>query len=250
MLLVFAYLRGEILKLYVSDVNLKGRSPSIRLVRRPGDLRDPRPQEPAVKTLGREIPLSQTIARLLDVFIQYHRPNFSRSDESPFLLFSADGQPLSLRMVNAITDQIVKRYPEFSGKLTPHVLRYTCNDMLQETAQQDGIDSEAFKQMQNYLNGWRIGSENLTDDAKGKGASGRPARLKVPTRRPEAHRSPTINGNFQLVAADATGNIYAMVQSLNVITMQRSCSVKTFNQTGTQTAITALTFCPSAMAVH
>jgi len=61
--------------------------------------------------------------------------------------------------------------------------------------------------------------------------------------------SPTINGNFQLVAADAVGNIYAMVRSGNPMT-GISCSVKTFNQTGTLTANTALTFCPSNMAVH
>ena len=143
LLLTFGYRRGEILKLYVSDVNVKGRSPSITLVRRPGDINDPRAEEPSVKTLGRKIPLTPEMARALDLFIVHHRPQFPNADMSPFLLFSQEGNPLALRSENAVLERIVEAFPEFEGILTPHVLRYTYNDMLEEAARDSGLDSEA-----------------------------------------------------------------------------------------------------------
>lgn len=159
LMLTFGFRRGETLKMYVSDVNVKGRHPSLRIVRRPGDMNDPRAIEPAVKTLGREVPLSGEMARLLDVYIQRHRSRFPGAEKSPFLFFSEDGRPLSLRMVNAVVEQICRRFPEFDGILSPHVLRHTYNDMLTETARASGIGGEAFKQAQNYLNGWQLASE-------------------------------------------------------------------------------------------
>lgn len=159
LMLTFGFRRGETLKLYVSDVNVKGRRPSLRVVRRPGDANDPRVIEPAVKTLGREVPLSGEMAKLLDVYIQRHRPGFPSAGDSPFLFFSEDGKPLSLRMVNAVLEQICRRFPEFDGVLSPHILRHTYNDMLTESARERGIEGEAFKQAQNYLNGWHLTSD-------------------------------------------------------------------------------------------
>lgn len=159
LLLTFGFRRGESLKLYVSDVNVRGRRPSLTVHRRPGDPMDTRANEPAVKTLGREVPLSPEMARLLNAYIQQHRPRFPGADASPFLFFSEEGKPLSLRMVNAIIEQVVRRFPEFFGILSPHVLRYTYNDMLVETARAAGMDGEALKAAQNYLNGWSLDSE-------------------------------------------------------------------------------------------
>ena len=113
----------------MSDVNVKGRQPSLTIHRRPGDVLDPRANEPAVKTLGRKIPLRVEIAQMLDAFIMRHRPQFPGADMSPFLLFSIDGHPLSLRSVNAVFERIVECFPQFAGILSPHILRYTYNDM-------------------------------------------------------------------------------------------------------------------------
>uniref|UniRef100_E6PHS9 Putative Phage integrase n=1 Tax=mine drainage metagenome TaxID=410659 RepID=E6PHS9_9ZZZZ len=159
LMLTFGFRRGEVLKLYVGDVNVKGRQPSLRVVRRPGDENDFRGLEPAVKTLGREVWLYPEIARVLDSFIQRHRPLYPGVDRSPFLFFSKDGNPLSLRMVNAVLEQVCRHFPTFSGVLSPHVLRHTYNDMLVENARKLGVDGEAFKQAQNYLNGWNLDSE-------------------------------------------------------------------------------------------
>jgi integrase len=158
LLLTFGFRRGESLKLYVSDVNVKGRNPSLTVHRRPGDVADNRASEPAVKTLGRKVPLSPEMAQMLDVFIMHHRPRFPGADMSPFLFFSQDGYPLALRSVNAVIERIVECLPEFSGILSPHVLRYTYNDMLQESATAAGMDATQFTAAQNYLNGWSLES--------------------------------------------------------------------------------------------
>ncbi len=159
LLMTFGFRRGEILKIYVTDVNVNGRNPSLTIHRRPGDVLDTRANEPAVKTLGRKIPLSTEMAQILDTFIRYHRPRFPGAEESPFLFFSEDGNPLALRSVNAVLERVVACYPEFIGILSPHVLRYTYNDMLTESAAGAGIDAETLKRSRNYLNGWSLNSE-------------------------------------------------------------------------------------------
>jgi len=159
LLLTFGYRRGEALKIYVTDVNIRGRKPHIVVRRRPDDPNDPRANEPAVKTLGRDIPLDPTMAELLNRYIQYHRSQFPNADQSPFLFMSEDGKPLSLRSVNAVLERVVHKFPEFAGVLSPHVLRYTYNDMLDATMSAAKMDANAKKAAQNYLNGWSLTSE-------------------------------------------------------------------------------------------
>jgi len=158
LMLTFGLRRGEALKVYVTDVNVRGRAPTMRIVRRPGDANDSRAIEPAVKTLGRELPLHQEMASLLNLYIQHHRSKYPKSEESPFLFLSEEGKPLSLRMVNYVFAQIVNRFPAFDGLLTPRIMRYTYNDMLSEAGRVNGLDNAGFKAAQNYLNGWALTS--------------------------------------------------------------------------------------------
>jgi integrase len=159
LLLTFGYRRGEALKIYVTDVNARGRKPHIIVRRRPDDPNDTRANEPAVKTLGRDIPLDPSMADLLSRYIQHHRSQFPNADKSPFLFMSEDGKPLSLRSVNYIFDRIANMFPEFAGLLSPHVMRYTYNDMLDATMSAAKMDANAMKAAQNYLNGWSLTSE-------------------------------------------------------------------------------------------
>lgn len=158
LMLTFGLRRGEALKVYVTDVNVRGRAPTIRIVRRPGDPNDLRGIEPAVKTLGREVPLHHEMATLLNAYIQHHRTKYPNSEATPFLFLSEEGKPLSLRMVNYVFAQIVRRFPAFEDLLTPHIMRYTYNDMLSEAARANGLNDAAFKAAQNYLNGWALTS--------------------------------------------------------------------------------------------
>ncbi len=159
LLLTFGYRRGEALKIYVTDVNVRGRKPHIVVRRRPDDPNDFRANEPAVKTLGRDIPLDPTMADLLSRYIQHHRSQFPNADTSPFLFMSEDGKPLSLRSTNYMFERVESMYPEFAGVLSPHVMRYTYNDMLDATMSAAKMDANAKKAAQNYLNGWRLTSE-------------------------------------------------------------------------------------------
>jgi len=86
----------------------------------------------------------------------HHRSKFPGTEMSPFSLFSEDGDPLALRSVNAILGRLVKCFPKFNEILSPHVLRYTCNDMLSESAAAAGINSETLEPMRRYLDGWRL----------------------------------------------------------------------------------------------
>jgi integrase len=162
LLLTFGFRRGESLKIRVSDVHLSGRAPTLSIVRRPDDPEDPRLDEPAVKTHGREVPLVRDMVKVLDAFIQFHRPQFPNADQSPFLVFSVAGQPMSLRQVNDILEQVCRRFPEFDGLLTPHVLRYTYNDSLRDASIALGMSDIDRQQAQNYLNGWSLESEQAT----------------------------------------------------------------------------------------
>jgi site-specific recombinase XerD len=158
LMLLFGFRRGELLKLYVTNVNARGRSPWLELLRLPDDPNDTRGIEPAVKTHGRRVPLTDSAAQLLTRYIQHHRANFPKADESPFLILSSDGKPLSVRSVNAIFEQLEKRFPEFEDLLTPHVLRFTFNDSLDRIARAERLNDDAVRGVQNYLNGWSLGS--------------------------------------------------------------------------------------------
>ena len=72
---------------------------------------------------------------------------------------SEDGRPLSLRSVNALFERISNVFAEFVGVLSPHVMRYTYNDMLDATMSAAKMDANAKKAAQNYLNGWSLTSE-------------------------------------------------------------------------------------------
>lgn len=159
-LFLFGFRRGESLKIKLEDTNIRGtRYPTIKLFRRPDDPDERRLAPPAVKTNGREVPIDQRLAKLLNEFILIHRPLFVGSDNSPYLLMSSREQALSLRQVNRIFEQICKRFPEFSGLLVPHVLRHTYNDGISTAARLLKIDKDEEKTLRNYLNGWSRDSD-------------------------------------------------------------------------------------------
>ncbi|MDF2690819.1 MAG: phage integrase family protein [Gammaproteobacteria bacterium] len=160
MYLGFGLRRAEALKLYLSDINLNADRPSITVRRRPDDKNDIRMHEPRVKTLGRIIPLNQEMARLLNEFILKHRSKISNAKKSPFLfLASRDGKPLSSIAINNMIWQLIKKHNEFSGVLSPHILRHSYNDFLSEIADKEGIAEHDAIEIRNYLCGWSHNSE-------------------------------------------------------------------------------------------
>ncbi|HLX55227.1 MAG TPA: hypothetical protein VKR58_14890, partial [Aquella sp.] len=89
--------RSEALKLYLSDLNLNGTRTTITVQRKPDDINDPRKNEPRVKTLGRIIPITPELARMINIYIMEYRIHIPNAKKSPFLFLSSKtGNPLSL----------------------------------------------------------------------------------------------------------------------------------------------------------
>lgn len=160
MYLTFGLRRAEALKLYLGDINLNGERPTLTVKRRPDDITDPRVHEPKVKTLGRIIPLDQSMVRLLNEYILKNRIKIPNAKKSPFLfLSSTSGKPLSNVAVNNMTWQIIKKHPQFAGILSPHILRHSYNDLLSEVAEKNNIPEHDATEIRNYLCGWTRNSD-------------------------------------------------------------------------------------------
>lgn len=155
MYLMLGLRRAEALKLYLNDLNLNGVRPTITVKRKPDDINDLRKQEPRVKTLGRIIPLTIDMAKLLNEYIIKYRTKIPNYKKSPFLFLATHtGRPLSLVAVNNIFYQLINRHPAFIGILTPHILRHSYNDLLSEIADEQGLSEHDAVEIRNYLCGW------------------------------------------------------------------------------------------------
>ncbi len=146
--------RGELLKLKISHLP-QGIKQTLTVMRLPGDKSDPRRNEPQVKTLSREIPISKSFAKMLWEYVEKYRIK----GKHQFLFTShRGGVALSLSMVNSIFAQIVKKcLPHLKGRLHPHILRHTFNDNLVRQGKEMGWSDAKIEKTQKYLNGW---SEN------------------------------------------------------------------------------------------
>ncbi|WP_333980124.1 site-specific integrase [Burkholderia orbicola] len=146
--------RGELLKVRVSDCHLSRSIPEIRIERSPDDVRDPRINEPQVKTESRQLPCDRQLASDLNQFIVRTRVKIPRADRTPYLFQSRTGQPMSLNRVNGILEQIGKRHPEFAD-LHPHCLRSTCATGFRAMALKRGLEEAQVEKDMMYFFGWR-----------------------------------------------------------------------------------------------
>ena len=152
--------RGELLKLKLSHLPV-GSKTTLSVVRSPDDKDDPRRNEPQVKTRMREIPLHRQLRVDLWKYVQKHRRS---SPNNPYLFTSErGGTPLDSGGVNWVFSFLVKRrFPHLRGKLSPHVMRHTFNEMLVELAKTLNWTEGQVKDLQRYLNGWSETSEMPT----------------------------------------------------------------------------------------
>ncbi|WP_367394842.1 tyrosine-type recombinase/integrase [Cupriavidus sp. Agwp_2] len=153
-LLLLGIRRGEILKLRVGDCMLSGAIPEIRVERSPDDARDPRRNEPQVKTESRQLPCDRALAGLLNAYICRIRREVPGADKSPFLFLSRNGTPMSLARVNGLVTQVGAAHAEFRD-LHPHCLRSTCATNFRAQALRTGLDEERIEKHMMYFFGWR-----------------------------------------------------------------------------------------------
>lgn len=143
--------RGDLLKLYVSDVHLGHGYDQVSICRRPDDPADPRVVEPNAKTQPRDLPLAPDMADMLEAYLRDHHRKIPNSKKTPYLVLAADtGVPLSARGFNEIFEGLQKIVPG----VHPHKLRHTAMEGLLREGAQKGLDRTTLDRHARYLAGW------------------------------------------------------------------------------------------------
>jgi len=134
----------------------------------------PRSEIPSIKTNGRQIELSDNLAAIFEYYITEIRPKFKNSTKTVYVFLSLmDGLPLSVLAPNESLKTLVKKHPQFEKILTPHILRNSFHDLLNEKLDstlegQGPIAKQGIKaSLQEYAGGWSSGSSMIHIYPKG-----------------------------------------------------------------------------------
>ena len=115
------FLTGECRDYLTGDDNSGGVDAKLSVKRLPDDPEDPRSSQPRVKTRERILPIEPALARKVQDYMLKERRQTPDAKRSPFLILARSGSPLSIKGLNKIFEQIINRYSDFTGLLTPHV---------------------------------------------------------------------------------------------------------------------------------
>ena len=128
--------RGELLKLYTTDINNGSQHAYVSLNDREHDPGDPRVEEPALKTHGRTVGISAQLYEVYERYIQSERRPMR--DGKPmklpyrYLFISDRGRPLSIRALSNVLDRlfltIELAQPGLLPTLSAHDFRHTFAD--------------------------------------------------------------------------------------------------------------------------
>lgn len=156
--------RGEVVLIELDDVDL-GPSPTIR-IKRPSDInRERRLDGASLKTRGRIVPITASVAAVLNEYISDHRPKLIKPKRPCTALFvsSRDGRRLSARTVNTILRTVAASLglPNFSTRIHPHGLRATGANIARKKFEKSGANSINVKDALAYLGGWSPSSESV-----------------------------------------------------------------------------------------
>lgn len=154
--------RGEVVLIELNDVDL-GPSPTIR-IKRPSDInRERRKDGASLKTRGRVVPISASLAASLNEYISDHRAKLLKPRRPCTALFvsSRDGRRLSARTVNTVLRTVAAciGLPKFSTRIHPHGLRSTGANIARKRLENSGAPSINVKDALAYLGGWSPNSE-------------------------------------------------------------------------------------------
>ena len=149
--------RGELLNVRITDIT--GLDDTVQIERRAGDPSDPRRKQPTVKTLGRELNLSDLLQEKTQVYISDYRSQIPLARKHSFLFVSNSGLPLSLDGCAKVFAVLRAKRSELPKDLTPHILRHTWNDNFSRFVDAGNIDEEHEKKWRSYQMGWRETSQ-------------------------------------------------------------------------------------------
>ncbi|MBM5570744.1 MULTISPECIES: tyrosine-type recombinase/integrase [Deefgea] len=159
--------RGELLKLYSSDINQGSLNAYVSISNRENDPEDIRADEPALKTYERVIGISNQLYEIYEEYLREWRRPFRKGirKKVPFqyLFISDRGRPLSLRALSNIFDLLFycidKDCPGVISSLSPHDLRHTfATNFLKYLIEECDLDMEQAKDQLKRICGWSANS--------------------------------------------------------------------------------------------
>lgn len=152
--LVHGVRRAEALKVKGEDLFLSGPNPTVRIIVRFDERRDPRRVEPRAKTQGRDLSLGPDLAAALREWVTVHRPTYPGAKKTPYCFIARNGAPLSLQAVGDMFRLLRERVGGLPKNFTSHILRHAANDRLSDVAEEMGWSEAEEKRNRNYNFGW------------------------------------------------------------------------------------------------
>lgn len=155
--------RGELLKLYTTDINKGSQHAYVSINDRKHDPGDPRVEEPALKTHGRTVGISAQLYEVYERYIQSERRPLR--DGKPmklpyrYLFISDRGRPLSIRALSNVLDRLFFSIELADSGLLPtlsaHDFRHTFADrFLAYLVEKRGQDLERATDELRRVCGW------------------------------------------------------------------------------------------------
>jgi len=152
---------GELLALRISDFDFQKNT--VLIARRHDNPEDMRTYQPVVKTIDRRLPVSDSLVKYITEYVMSERRKFPAAKKHDYLFVVHQngpflGQPLSLKGLAKVFQEIQVAEPNLFKHLTPHVLRHTANDRFSELMDARGTSTAEEDKMRSYLMGWKEGS--------------------------------------------------------------------------------------------
>lgn len=150
--------RGELVLLELDDVSLGG-TPTIKIRKPTLAQRCRRRDGASMKTRGREVPISQGLACLLEEYRDYWRLQrvVTVRPSAALFLSAKDGRRLSMSSINKIFDalQAVPVVAQLGKRLHPHGMRATSTtEMRRRITAQGRVSGIELKEALSYIGGW------------------------------------------------------------------------------------------------
>ncbi|WP_177435446.1 MULTISPECIES: site-specific integrase [Pseudomonas] len=162
---------GELLGLRYSDFipASGGETAYLRIERNHDDAFDRRMSQPVAKTLGRTLPLTPQLERMISEYLAQYRadiPNVGYGDNA-FILVNHkrgvnQGREIEMSTFRSALAVITERDPRLK-KVHPHLLRHHWNYRFSELAIREGLTDVQTRQRREHWMGWVEGSSSARD---------------------------------------------------------------------------------------
>lgn len=150
--------RGELLSLTIENCRTSKLGPGERpYIETMENVKydDPRTNVPHNKTRARIIPISNSLANLIEEYKKIRNQSEAARKQPPFLILSGQlpYQPMSLSALSSVFDTIKAKLPGV-GRFGPHRLRHTFFENLDRMMKDKGYSDDQKKKIKNSIGGW------------------------------------------------------------------------------------------------